>query len=155
MQENKLNLLIVKFIGVGVLNTLFGYSIYAGFIFVGLPNVVSLLMATVAGVIFNYFSFGRMVFNARGGGWVFIRFIVVYSIVYLINAVLLSILTDGIYLNAFFLKAIQNLTNGAYSTEILTNGLKLNAYFAQGMCLVPSVILSWFFMNFWVYKKVK
>lgn len=116
---------LVKFLGVGVLNTLVGYSIYAALVFIDLPYLVALFMATIAGVIFNYFSFGRMVFKARGGWLVFGKFIVAYAVVYVANAILLSILTDGAY---------------------------LNAYLAQGVCIVPSVAISWVLMNFWVYK---
>lgn len=116
---------VVKFIGVGVLNTLFGYGIYAGFVFVGLPYLIALFVATIMGVIFNYFSFGRMVFQARVGWIVFGKFIIAYAIVYSINAGLLSLLTEGEF---------------------------LNAYLAQGVCIFPSVAISWLLMNFWVYR---
>jgi len=116
---------ITKFLGVGVLNTLFGYGIYAGLVFVGIPLLAALFAATVLGVIFNYFSFGRMVFKAKGGWFVFGKFIVAYTVVYLVNAVLLSILTEDGY---------------------------LNAYFAQAVCILPSVLMSWLLMNHWVYR---
>lgn len=116
---------IVKFLGVGVLNTLFGYGIYAALVFIGVPYLIALFMATIMGVIFNYFSFGRMVFKANGGWLVFGKFIVAYAIVYMINAGLLSLLTEGNY---------------------------LNAYLAQGVCIFPSVAISWLLMNHWVYK---
>lgn len=116
---------IAKFLIVGVLNTLFGYGIYAALVFIDLPYLVALFMATIAGVIFNYFSIGRMVFKARGGWFVFGKFIVAYAVVYVTNAVLLSILTEGNY---------------------------LNAYLAQGVCILPSVVMSWLLMNFWVYR---
>lgn len=116
---------IVRFLGVGVLNTLFGYGVYAALVYVGLPYLVALFMATLAGVVFNYFSFGRMVFKANGGWFVFGKFIIAYTLVYGVNAGLLSILTEGKY---------------------------LNAYLAQGVCILPSVAISWFLMNQWVYK---
>ena len=116
---------IVKFVGVGVLNTLFGYGIYAGLVFIGLPYLIALFVATIMGVVFNYFSFGRMVFKAQGGRLVFGKFIVAYALVYVINAVLLSILTEGDF---------------------------LNAYLAQGVCILPSVVMSWLLMNHWVYR---
>jgi putative flippase GtrA len=116
---------MVKFLGVGVLNTMFGYSIYAGLVFINLPYLIALLMATLAGIVFNYFSFGRMVFKVRGGWYVFGKFIVAYTIVYGINAVFLSVLTAEDY---------------------------LNAYLAQGVCILPSVVMSWLLLNLWVYK---
>ncbi len=116
---------IVKFLGVGVLNTLFGYGIYAVLVFIGLPYLIALFAATIIGVLFNYFSFGKIVFNTYSGWFVFGKFIVAYALVYVINAALLSILTEGKY---------------------------LNAYFAQGVCILPSVATSWLMMNRWVYK---
>ena len=117
---------IIRFLGVGVLNTLFGYGIYAGLVYIGLPYLVALFIATIAGVIFNYFSFGRLVFKARDGWTIFAKFLAAYVIVYAINAVLLSVLTEGKY---------------------------LNAYLAQCVCIFPSVALSWLLMNYWVYKE--
>jgi putative flippase GtrA len=116
---------LVKFLGVGVLNTLVGYSIYAVLVLIGLPYLLALFVATVAGVVFNYFSFGRIVFKVDGGWFVFGKFIVAYAVVYVTNAVLLSLLTEGEY---------------------------LNAYLAQGVCIFPSVAMSWVLMNLWVYR---
>lgn len=116
---------IVRFFGVGVLNTFFGYGIYAVLIFANLPYLVALFMATVAGIIFNYFSLGRMVFKARGGWLGFGKFILAYALVYVINAILLSILTQVFH---------------------------LNAYVGQIICILPNVVIGWLLMSYWVYK---
>ncbi|MBI5890588.1 MAG: GtrA family protein [Nitrosomonadales bacterium] len=116
---------LIQFLGVGVLNTLVGYGIYAALVSIDIPYLLALLSATIAGVIFNYFSFGRMVFKARGGWFVFRKFVAAYAVVYVINAALLSILTEGAY---------------------------LNVYLAQGVCILPSVAMSWLLMNYWVYR---
>ena len=123
--DARVNKRLTKFLGIGVLNTLFGYGIYACLVFIGMPMLTSLFVATVLGVIFNYWSFGRVVFKVKGGWFVFGKFIVAYTAVYLINAALLSVLTEGEY---------------------------LNAYFAQAVCILPSVLISWLMMNRWVYK---
>lgn len=117
---------IVKFLGVGVLNTLFGYGLYAGLVLAHVPYLIALLMATVAGVTFNYFSFGRMVFKAKGGWWVFGKFIFAYSVVYVMNAFLL---------------------------DKLTQDFGLNPYWGQLVCLPANVGVSWGLMRYWVYKK--
>ena len=122
---NWCNQRIVKFLGVGLLNTLFGYGIYAGLVFINLPYLIALFMATLAGVIFNYFSFERMVFKARGGWLVFGKFIVAYAVVYVINATLLSILTLNFY---------------------------LSPYLGQVICIIPNVVIGWLLMSYWVYK---
>lgn len=122
---NLRNQRIVKFLGVGMLNTLFGYGIYAGLVFINLPYLIALFMATLAGIIFNYFSFGRMVFKARGGWLMFWKFILAYAVVYVINAILLSILTQV---------------------------FNLNPYLGQVVCILPNVVISWLLMSNWVYK---
>lgn len=61
------NQLIGKFLGVGIVNTIVEYAIYAVLIIFGLPYLAALFIATVMGVIFNYFSIGRLVFKSRGG----------------------------------------------------------------------------------------
>jgi putative flippase GtrA len=116
---------LVKFLGAGVLNTAFGYAMYAALLFFNMPYLAALLLATVAGVVFNYFSFGRMVFNGYGGGLVFRKFVIAYLILYCVNAVLLGGLTR------IFL---------------------LSPYLGQVICIPPSVILGWILMNYWVYK---
>lgn len=117
---------LIKFLGTGVLNTAFGYSIYAGLVFAGVPYLAALLAATVLGVVFNYFSFGRIVFQGHGGWAVFGKFIVAYVLIYGVNALLLNALTGVFY---------------------------LNPYAAQVICIPVSVALSWLLMTYWVYKK--
>lgn len=117
---------IIKFLGVGVLNTVFGYAIYAMLIFVNVPYLIALLAATVVGVIFNYFSFGRMVFHGYGGWFVFGKFVIAYAVIYGANAALL---------------------------RALTSDFLLSPYVGQVICIPLSVLLSWLLMTYWVYKK--
>jgi putative flippase GtrA len=116
---------IIKFLGAGLLNTAFGYAVYAGLLFFNAPYLAALFFATIAGVIFNYFSFGRMVFDGHGSWLVFGKFVAAYALIYGVNAALLSVLTDH------FL---------------------LNPYLGQAICIPLSVLLSWILMNHWVYK---
>lgn len=117
---------IIKFLGVGVLNTVFGYAIYAMLIFVNVPYLIALLAATVVGVIFNYFSFGRMVFHGYGGWFIFGKFVIAYAVIYGANAALL---------------------------RALTGDFLLSPYVGQVICIPLSVLLSWLLMTYWVYKK--
>lgn len=116
---------IAKFLGVGLLNTVVGYAIYAFLILLDVPYLAALLMATVTGVTFNYFSIGRLVFKSRGGLIVFSKFIAAYGVVYLVNAA---------------------------GLELSIQHLRLNPYLGQALCVPPSVLLSWLLMNYWVYK---
>lgn len=117
---------ILKFIGVGALNTCVGYAIYALIVMIGFSFQVALFLATVLGVLFNYLSYGRIVFNADNGFYPLAKFVVAYTLIYGLNAALLSFLIVA---------------------------FSLNEYMAQAICIVPSVALSWLLMNFWVYKR--
>ena len=117
---------LIKFLGTGVLNTVFGYSVYAGLVFAGVPYLAALLAATVLGVVFNYLSFGRIVFQGYEGWAVFGKFFVAYVLVYGVNALLLSALTEV---------------------------FDLNPYAAQVICIPVGVAISWLLMTYWVYKK--
>ncbi|MBV5330122.1 MAG: GtrA family protein [Chlorobium sp.] len=117
---------IIKFLSVGLLNTVFGYAVYASLIFVGVPYLTALFVATVTGVIFNYFSFGRMVFTGHGGWFVFGKFVVAYGVVYAANAALL---------------------------RVLTKDFIFSPYVGQVICIPLCVLLSWSLMNYLVYQK--
>jgi putative flippase GtrA len=116
---------IIKFLSAGVLNTVFGYSVYALLLFIKTPYLIALFVATVAGVVFNYFSFGRMVFRGHGGWFVFGKFFIAYVLIYGVNAALL---------------------------RVFTIDFLLSPYLGQVICIPISVLLSWLLMNYWVYK---
>jgi len=128
--ENKVGSIkpLLRFIAVGVLNTFVGYAIYGLFIYLNIPYLIALLMATVVGVIFNYFSIGRLVFKSQGGWFVFAKFMIAYAVVYGVNATAL---------------------------ELLIKTFDFNPYVGQALCVPLSVIISWLLMNYWVYKKNK
>lgn len=116
----------IKFLTVGVLNTIFGYTVYAALLSVGTPYLFALLLATFVGVVFNYFSIGRIVFREQGGWLIFCQFVIAYAVIYTINAVVLSALTR-------------------YSL--------IGPYVGQMICIPVNVLLSWSLMNYWVFKR--
>ena len=115
---------ILKFFGAGVINTVFGYSVYALLLYIKIPYPLALFIATVAGVVFNYISFGRIVFKSFGLR-IFGKFIIAYALIYVLNVVLLKVVMEY---------------------------LMLNPYLGQILCIPISVLLSWLLMNYWVYK---
>lgn len=122
---------ISKFIFAGVVNTIFGYSVYAFFLYVGLPYGFSLALATVMGVIFNYFNFGRVFLgkNEFQIRWnIFFKFILGYGLMYVFNLLLL---------------------------EVLVGKLNLNPYIGQLISMPIMIFLSWIIMNYWVYLRDK
>ena len=84
------NIIFFKYLVVGGVNTLFGYSVFAICLFLGFHYSLAVLVATILGVLFNFQSYGRLVFQNHS--WVLlVRFILVYTIIYLVNILLLIV----------------------------------------------------------------
>jgi len=87
----KLDPRFIKFILVGILNTLFGLAAYASLIAMGLPVWTSLIGGNVAGILFNFVTTGHFVFAnmllAR-----LPRFIGAYFGLYALNYLLIQLL---------------------------------------------------------------
>lgn len=81
---------LFRFLIVGGVNTIFGYSIYALFTFAGLHYAIAALLAQICGILFNYNTTGKIVFNSKGSG-VFFRFIAVYAVTYAVNVLALRL----------------------------------------------------------------
>ena len=81
-----------RFLVVGALNSAVGYGLFAGFVLLELVPELALLLATTLGVLFNFVTTGRLVFENQDRGR-FLRFIAVYAVVYGLNASALRILT--------------------------------------------------------------
>ena len=81
---------IVRFLVVGGFNTLFGYSVYAAALYLSGSSLVAVTVATLVGVLFNYFSYGTVVFRTNGGAS-FLRFILLFSLIGLFHSLLLIV----------------------------------------------------------------
>jgi putative flippase GtrA len=55
-----------RFLLVGGLNTLFGYVLFTAFYLLSHQRQMSLVAATCVGVVFNFFTTGRLVFASKG-----------------------------------------------------------------------------------------
>jgi putative flippase GtrA len=115
-----------KFILVGLINTIFGYTFFAILIFFKINTFLSLFISTLAGIVFNYLTFGQLVFKLNKSKFIFIKFIFVYFISYMINVYLLKV----------FMGFFNN-----------------NAFVAQIISLPFVIMFNWISMNCWVYKK--
>jgi len=81
----------VRFILVGVVNTLFGYLVFGFFTYIGQPDSLSVLMANLLGVAFNFVTYGKAAFGSFS--WTRMpRFAVVYGINYAGNVAALGAL---------------------------------------------------------------
>ena len=74
----------IKFIMVGIMNTLVGYSLFAFFLLLNFHYTLAVLFSTILGVLFNYKSIGKLVFNTHNNDRIY-HFIGVYIFLYLLN----------------------------------------------------------------------
>ena len=96
-----------RFIIVGLFNSLFGYSIFALLLFIGIHYTIATLTATILGVLFNFKTVGKFVFNNEKNSLI-VKFILVYAVAYLINIACLkvfSMLSIDLYLAGFLMLA--------------------------------------------------
>jgi len=73
-----------RFLVVGGINTVFGYGVFAALILLGVWYPVAAFISTVAGILFNFKSYGALVFG-RHDNAILIRFFAVYGVCYLVG----------------------------------------------------------------------
>lgn len=121
---HRINSKFLRFILIGILNTMFGVGIYCLMIFIGLPYFIATLISNVLGVLFNFKTTGKFVFENNDNSLIF-RFTLCYILIYAINT-------------------------GVIKLMLLS---KLNEYWA-GFIATPIVaICSFFMLKHFVYKK--
>lgn len=74
---------IARYLVAGLVNTAFGYGLYAGLIWLGLDRYVAQAIGYVLGTGFNYLTYSRHVFTDAGPAKA--RFVASYAVNYLIN----------------------------------------------------------------------
>ena len=74
----------IRFLLVGALNTAFGYTLFALFLFVGIHYAVALFLSTVTGILFNFRTTGRLVFGNRDDSRI-VRFFGAYAVTYVLG----------------------------------------------------------------------
>lgn len=79
----------VRFLLVGGLNTAFGYGLYALLILLHVPYPLAVFLSTTAGVLFNFKTYGTLVFGSHDNRRIW-RFIAVYALVYVLNVIPLA-----------------------------------------------------------------
>lgn len=74
----------IRFLAVGLLNTLFGYGVFAGLVLAGMPPMPALVLTYVVGITFNFFTTRRFVFQ-RSSRSSLLRFVAAYGVIYVFN----------------------------------------------------------------------
>lgn len=109
---------LVKYIFVGALNSAFAYSLFALFLFVDIHYRLSVLLTLIIGIMFNFKTVGRIVFESRDNRLI-LRFVLVYLIAYVIGILGLEILQkQGV---SMYLGGILLMPIGAIVSFILFN----------------------------------
>jgi len=110
-----------RFLIVGLLNSLFGYSIFALLLFIGIHYTIATLTATILGVLFNFKTIGVLVFkNAKNS--LIVKFVLVYTVTYLINIACLkvfSMLSINLYLAGLLMLAPMALVTFVMSKRFV------------------------------------
>ena len=100
----------IRYLIVGIYNTIFVYLVFVllFYYFSSFVNYVLLLgLCHIIGVTNNFFTYRAFVFNVRKNNLRnYLRFNLVYLFTYLINLVLLVILTKKIYLNIYLAQGL-------------------------------------------------
>ncbi|GGI46226.1 hypothetical protein GCM10008018_16060 [Paenibacillus marchantiophytorum] len=120
MVDNK----FFKFLVIGGINTIFGYSLYALFIFFHLHYAVATLFSTIIGIFFNFKTIGSIVFKNKNNR-LLLKFFIVYGIIYFLNITIM-----------YFL-----------------NSLLMNQYFTGAITVLPLAILSFFLNKKYVFTQ--
>ena len=119
------NIQFIKYILVGILNTLFGYTIFALLLYTGLHYAVVCILATIICVLFNYKTYGKLVFKNNKNALV--KFVSVY------------ILTTS--LSILGLKIAKLYT--------------INLYFAGFIITCVMAVISFILLKSYVFKEQK
>lgn len=109
----------IKFVLVGILNTIFGYSCFAFFIYRGFGDISAPFFANLLSILFNFKTYGYLVFKNPDNHLIF-KFSAVYSIVYVLNVCGLILMANAGFENRYI------------SGLILLMPLALFAYYLNG-----------------------
>jgi putative flippase GtrA len=96
--------LFYRFIVIGTINTIIGYSIYALLICLNVHYLWAMLVSTVIGTLFNFKTTGTIIFK-NSQNRLFLKFIMVYGLVYILNIAIIRVIT-GFYNNQYIDGAI-------------------------------------------------
>ena len=113
-----------KFIYISFLNTAFGLALFYFFIFINIPYQLASLFGTIIGIIFNYNTNKKFVFNIKSSN--IFKFILVYVAVYFFNILFLYILNIN----------------------------KINLYLGGLILIIPSGLLTFILNRHFVFKKI-
>ncbi|HET7175767.1 MAG TPA: GtrA family protein [Gammaproteobacteria bacterium] len=124
MKHYLLSKRFVRYLLVGGLNTLFGFLVYSTFILLHCSTWLALIGGNVAGVVFNFFTIGGLVFLNLSPSRVPL-FVLSYVVIYFVNLELIGWVA----------------------------GLVHGRIMAQAVLVLPMALLSYLILSTYVFKK--
>lgn len=113
----------VRFVITGGINAVFGYGVFALFVWLGLLAEIALLISVLATFLFSFVTYGRVVFYGILSANSFLRYIAKGVDFYLANAALLHVMTRS----------------------------GMSAYLAQLVLIAPMSVTSFFVLRHFVF----
>ena len=107
--KSSFDLKIIRFFFVAGINTAFGYGIFVLFLLIGLHYVLAGFLATIIGILFNFKTYGVIVFKNKSNKLIF-RFLFVYFVTYCV-AIFFIWAFSLIHVNHYIASAIIAIPN--------------------------------------------
>ena len=105
--DNTLQKQFIVFLCVGIMNTVFGYAIFAFFIFLKAPYYLAFLFAALLGLVFNFITTGRIVFKNKSFKIIY-KFVFVSVIMYFLHIFLIKII--NLQINNFYISGLMTMS---------------------------------------------
>jgi len=83
----------LRFIIIGMVNTLFGYGVYSILLFLKIHYSFAVIIATIIGLCFNFFTIGKYVFKISRLKLI-AKFSLVYAVIILLNIIGIKLLVE-------------------------------------------------------------
>ncbi|MBQ9312166.1 MAG: GtrA family protein [Bacteroidales bacterium] len=138
----------IRFLFVGVLNTIVGYLLFVFFIWTGLPRTVALFVSYVLGVCWNYKTTGYMVFENRSNSLI-LKFFAVYAVMYVVNAVELHLLANS---GLYQIIADFDMQNFGIIDKFSLSERKVGDAIGQAIVVLPNAIVTFLLNKTFVFK---
>ncbi len=141
----------IRFLFVGGINTIVGYTLFILCRWVGMQRAVAVLVSTVLGVLFNYHSTGKIVFGNKGYS-VIVQFFIIYGIMYVVNLLELHYLAESSVYDFFFDidRSHLNLLE-KFSIDLSKAGDAIG----QLLIVLPNAIVTFLLNKTFVFSKNK
>lgn len=104
----------IRFVIVGILNTIFGYSVYCMMLWIGMSYWWATLIANVLGVMFNFKTTGVLVFKNHNNR-LFFRFALCYVLAYFLNVGIIALFTHFTTINQYISGFIATIITALFS----------------------------------------